>query len=107
MLYEVITVEVSRAEREERPLSIAMINLDRFRKINQNHGRKFGDEVVRETVKRIQSCLRDYDIIGRYGGDEILMIIPGTDALTARKLFRRVGRCIGGRKISIGVESLV
>lgn len=102
-----LSVEVSRAEREERPLSIAMINLDRFRKINQNHGRKFGDEVVRETVKRIQSCLRDYDIIGRYGGDEILMIIPGTDALTARKLFRRVGRCIGGRKISIGVESLL
>lgn len=98
-------VEMSRAEREETALSIAMVNLDNFRRINQTHGRKFGDEIIREAVKRIQSCLRDYDIVGRYGGDEFMIIVPGTDGNTAKKLFRRVGRCVSGRKMVIGNEN--
>ncbi len=76
--------ELSRLERRKaqpsgNSLGVVMIDLDFFKKVNDTHGHQAGDDVLREMSQRVTNCLRDYDIFGRYGGEEFLIIIPDAD----------------------------
>ncbi|GBC61030.1 adenylate/guanylate cyclase domain-containing pr otein [Desulfonema ishimotonii] len=97
-----LKTEVSRAEREMRSLSMALLDLDHFQEINDRFGRAFGDAVLCEAVRRIRACLRNYDIVGRCGGDEMLLIVPGADSDAARKLFCRISQCVSDREMTFG-----
>ncbi|WP_349292058.1 GGDEF domain-containing protein [Pseudomonas sp. KB-10] len=68
------------------PLSIAMLDLDHFKQINDSHGHLVGDAVLRHCADHLQQRLRRNDSIGRYGGEEFLLILPGTDASGALEL---------------------
>jgi two-component system cell cycle response regulator len=71
---------LARANREGTPVGIAMADLDHFKRVNDTYGHMAGDAVLREAAKRMLSLVRPYDAIGRYGGEEFLIIVPGCDA---------------------------
>ncbi len=68
--------ELARAEREKQCISVIMADLDHFKMVNDTYGHLAGDAVLRLTAKRMLSLMRGYDFIGRYGGEEFLVILP-------------------------------
>ncbi len=78
-LYDLGSRELSRARRRKSPLSAIMIDLDHFKRINDQHGHLVGDQALRQTADILQVGLREYDLLGRWGGEEFLMILPSTD----------------------------
>jgi two-component system cell cycle response regulator len=69
--------ELARSVRESRPLGVVIVDLDHFKHINDTYGHLAGDAVLREAARRMQSSIRQYDSIGRYGGEEFLILFPG------------------------------
>jgi len=67
---------VRLAERENREVSVVMVDLDHFKKLNDEHGHAFGDQVLRESAHALVSALRETDIVCRYGGEELVVILP-------------------------------
>jgi two-component system, cell cycle response regulator len=67
--------ELSRTVRERRPCSLLLCDVDHFKRINDNYGHLVGDFVLKEVAKRLKSCVRDYDGVGRYGGEEFLLVL--------------------------------
>ena len=67
--------EIQRSKRARKSIGLLMLDLDHFKKINDTHGHPIGDEVLREVTNRISGILRGYDLIGRYGGEEFLVVI--------------------------------
>ncbi|AVO53141.1 GGDEF domain-containing protein [Ectopseudomonas mendocina] len=85
-ILEQLADELERARRQRLPLSIAMLDLDHFKQINDSHGHLIGDAVLRHCADHLQQRLRRNDSIGRYGGEEFLLILPATDASGALEL---------------------
>jgi diguanylate cyclase (GGDEF)-like protein len=67
---------VRLADRENREVSVVMVDLDHFKMLNDKHGHAFGDSVLRDTAMTIVGCLRETDIVCRYGGEELVVILP-------------------------------
>lgn len=89
-LHEALSIELERARREGHPLSILMLDLDDFKKLNDGHGHLFGDRVLKELTETASMSIRQEDILGRYGGEEFLVIMPGADAGVAAQVAERV-----------------
>ena len=84
---ERFAIELSRARRYEKPLTIAVIDVDRFKALNDTHGHPAGDRVLKRMASILRSSIRQSDTAGRYGGEEFVVILPETDMETAgRKL---------------------
>jgi diguanylate cyclase (GGDEF)-like protein len=75
-ILNILAQELSRAAREEKSVSVIMADIDFFKKINDTHGHLAGDVVLRTTADKMHSLMRTYDFIGRYGGEEFLVILP-------------------------------
>jgi len=71
--------ELARAKREHSALTVALVDIDHFKAVNDDLGHLFGDEALKEVGRRFHSKLRIYDSIGRYGGEEFLLVCPGCD----------------------------
>ena len=89
-LMEVLTKEVARSERYQRPLAVLMIDVDHFKLYNDTCGHLAGDEVLRNIAAIFRGCLRESDCVGRYGGEEFLIILPETVADDARRIADRI-----------------
>ena len=74
---------VLRAQREKTPMSVILMDIDLFKKINDRYGHQIGDKVLKEFSLRLKNCLREYDILARYGGEEFSLLLPDTDSTTA------------------------
>ena len=85
-LEEMLEMEFKRAKRYSFDISIMFIDLDHFKQVNDTYGHMAGDEVLRVISNRIKSCLRETDFIGRYGGEELVVILPQTSLQTAKKV---------------------
>jgi len=85
-----IQVELERAAREKHAVAVIMADLDHFKQINDNFGHLAGDAVLTEAARRIVSCVRPYDLVGRYGGEEILIALPGSPETGALSCAERI-----------------
>jgi diguanylate cyclase (GGDEF)-like protein len=83
-------VEVARAVRTRTPLAVALLDLDRFKNINDTYGHLVGDQVLRQIAGTMTKVLRDYDLAGRFGGEEFIMLLPQTRAVDAFRIAERV-----------------
>ena len=92
--------ERSRAERSGAPLSIAIIDLDHFKRVNDSHGHAAGDEVLRALAATVQHTMRASDIFGRYGGEEFMMILVGDASALALKAMERIRAAVAARNWS-------
>lgn len=88
--------EIERALRHDRPLSLLMLDLDHFKRVNDTYGHTAGDEVLRAVAARIRVEIRPTDRAARYGGEEFTAILPETPAEGARVVAERVRRAVAG-----------
>ncbi|MBM3301321.1 MAG: diguanylate cyclase, partial [Deltaproteobacteria bacterium] len=89
-ILERLRIELSRAHREGFPIGMIMIDLDNFKSVNDRHGHLIGDAVLREAARRITSLVRPYDAVGRYGGEEFIVVLPGCDRGNSADLAERL-----------------
>lgn len=82
------------------PLSLAIFDIDHFKRLNDTYGHPIGDAVLREVAARLRSGISQYDFAARYGGEEFVVIWPGSDLLQAERLAHQLRSAIGGRPIS-------
>lgn len=87
---EVLARELARADRDGSPLSVIMADVDRFKHVNDSFGHPAGDTVLLGVVGGMRSAVRPYDAIGRYGGEEFLVVLPHCDASAARTIAERM-----------------
>ena len=83
-------VEVSRAARTHTPLAVAMVDVDHFKLINDTHGHLAGDAVLAALSAAMRGLLREYDLVGRFGGEEFIILLPHTSEAAAREIAERL-----------------
>ncbi len=113
--------EVARAIRTRTPLAVALLDLDRFKSINDTYGHLAGDQVIKEVARTLSTLLREYDLAGRFGGEEFALLLPHTRAPDAFRIAERIRSYVaalrfiapgatGGERlcvtVSIGVAAL-
>jgi len=103
---EALEKEADRAAREGRPLSMLIADFDFFKRINDTHGHLAGDAVLREGARRMKAVVRSYDALGRYGGEEFLMVMPGCDSAAARAQACRLREAFAAAPFVVGSVSL-
>ena len=89
------------ARRKGRPLCVAMVDLDFFKKVNDTHGHLVGDEVLRDVTARMRASVRNFDTLGRYGGEEFLIILENAPLATAATILERVRRHVARSPIKV------
>lgn len=95
VVIDAIDRESSRQLREGGTFGIILMDLDHFKRVNDTYGHLAGDAVLREAAHRITGCVRGYDIVGRYGGEEFLVVVPSSEENNVLKLAERVREAIG------------
>jgi diguanylate cyclase (GGDEF)-like protein len=96
-LMAAMETEVRRAGRAGRPLSLALLDVDRFKAINDTHGHPVGDEVLRVTAEELLKVTRGGDLLGRFGGEEFAIIMPETNLDQAHLACERLRRAVAER----------
>jgi diguanylate cyclase (GGDEF)-like protein len=105
-ILEILEREIARSRREHTPLAVIMADLDHFKTINDTLGHQAGDAVLREMARRMSASLRSYDFVGRYGGEEFLVVIPGSDAATAADLGERLRQNVSAEPVQVAEASI-
>jgi two-component system cell cycle response regulator len=100
-IFEILERELSRARRENKPIGLVLGDLDRFKDVNDTYGHLAGDAVLREVAARMEQSVRPYDAVGRYGGEEFLLLLPGCDAEAAQHSAERMREAVEAQQVSI------
>lgn len=99
-----LDVERERARRAAQPCSVAMVDLDHFKVLNDDHGHVVGDQVLRHVSTLFAEQLRPYDMVYRYGGEEFLLCLPSTDLNTAKTVLDRLRTKIADTAMPFGKD---
>lgn len=94
--------EFLRSKRTATPMGCIMIDIDHFKAINDTYGHEAGDVVLKNLAATVTSCLREYDLFGRLGGEEFLIVAPGADVENLRAMAERLRQHIGCQEIPLG-----
>lgn len=100
-IYERLTEELERARRYDTALSVILCDLDEFKEVNDTHGHLAGDLVLREAAGVLRHCLRAGDILGRYGGEEFLAVLPQIDLASAQLAAERLRQGLAGHAVRL------
>jgi diguanylate cyclase (GGDEF)-like protein len=103
---EACEVELARARRHDRPLSLLMLDVDHFKRINDTHGHAGGDMALRHLADTLRAALRVTDIAGRIGGEEFAVLLTETDLAGARQLAQRLRDGIAGAVLEVGAHQI-
>jgi diguanylate cyclase (GGDEF)-like protein len=103
---------VKQQDRRPEPFSLLIFDVDLFKEINDRHGHDVGDSVLRRLTERALEVLRETDVLGRWGGEEFLVLLPHTDAATAMQVAQRLLSAVGaieftdatGRRLKVSVS---
>lgn len=106
MLMERLRADVARAERMGRPLTIVLADIDRFKAVNDAYGHEAGDKVLIEIAHAIVSGVRDYDVAGRWGGEEFMVIMPEIGAADGALVVERMRGAIAALQTNVGEREL-
>ncbi|HTQ80957.1 MAG TPA: diguanylate cyclase [Thermoanaerobaculia bacterium] len=99
--YDRLSEELSRARRYQHPLSVILCDFDEFKKINDSLGHLAGDAVLREGAAALRRCLRSSDLLGRYGGEEFLVVLPEVDLESGRLAAERLRRALADSPLPV------
>src|SRR5579864_4841889 len=102
MILERLETELHRAQRESRHVGVAMVDLDYFKQINDTYGHAAGDGVLRHAADRMRTILRDYDYLGRYGGEEFLIVVSRAETAAVTEVAERCRRAVAERPAAMG-----
>jgi len=105
-IFSFLDMELERGERENTPTGVVMIDIDHFKQINDRYGHLIGDEILVEVAGRLKKAIRPYDKIGRYGGDEIFVVLPKCGNQEAKIIAKRLYNSVTKTKIPTEVGSL-
>ena len=105
-LLDVLTQHIEQAVTKQNDLTVAMADLDHFKDINDSLGHLVGDRVLKEVAHRITTSVRDKDLIGRYGGEEFLLIFPDTSLQVAQQVAERIRQHIASTPIHLQEQSI-
>jgi len=111
----VFEMELEKAKREKSKMSLIIIDIDFFKKLNDTYGHLFGDEILKELAGVLLKQLRRYDVLARFGGEEFFVLLPNTNISKARKIAERLRKSLHSSKklrkygvnISLGVTSYI
>jgi diguanylate cyclase (GGDEF)-like protein len=101
-ILEALEREVARSNREKRPMAVIMVDLDHFKDINDTYGHQAGDGALQEIARRMLASFRAYDFVGRYGGEEFLVVVPTSEPHTAIELAERLRQSIAAQPVDVG-----
>ncbi|MHB2024012.1 MAG: GGDEF domain-containing protein [Mycobacteriales bacterium] len=95
--------EIARAARIQSRLSLVMLDIDHFKKLNDTHGHLTGDNVLRQVAKRLRECGREYDTVARYGGEEFAVVLPGCSEQIALQVAERLRAAVAAAETEVPV----
>jgi two-component system, cell cycle response regulator len=101
VILELLNRELARALREHSSLGLILLDIDHFKRVNDSFGHSDGDGVLRQVAKRLHTSIRPYDNIGRYGGEEFLIVTPNCDVAQTIKIAERVRHALCSAPIRI------
>lgn len=93
-LMQALAQQLASAKRQRAPLSLLMLDIDHFKQVNDHYGHLAGDQVLRHVVAVVGQRLRAQDLLGRYGGEEFLLLLPGTDVAGAQQLAQQLCQAV-------------
>ncbi|WP_151634885.1 sensor domain-containing diguanylate cyclase [Noviherbaspirillum aerium] len=96
-IMRILTIEAIRCDKLGLPLGLIVADLDHFKKINDTYGHPAGDEVLVKVASRLRSCIRPQEALGRYGGEEFLIVLPGASHATAMTVAERMRAAIASQ----------
>ena len=99
MVMEALSREAARQVREGQPFGVVLADIDHFKNINDTYGHLCGDDVLKAVVERMKACIRAYDVIGRYGGEEFLIVVPAVEPSGAMALAERIRRTVESQPV--------
>ncbi|MFO0879644.1 MAG: diguanylate cyclase [Gemmataceae bacterium] len=105
-IIEILEHEIDRSRREKRPLGLILGDLDHFKRVNDQYGHLAGDAVLREAYQRMAHAMRPYDLVGRYGGEEFLIVLPGCDLEASLNVGDRIRQRISDHPVLHADESI-
>ncbi len=103
-IFELLSKEMSRSRRTSAPLCVLLADVDLFKLVNDEHGHQAGDEVLRATAERMSGSVRHSDQVGRYGGEEFLVVLPNCGILRAREVAERIRERVSGETMAGGIS---
>ena len=106
VILEMVSREIHRSFRENSCTVVMMCDIDHFKQVNDKHGHAAGDDVLREVARRLHSAVRSYDMVGRYGGEEFLVVLNRCDPRSAVARADNLRNVISGRPIQVRGKSI-
>jgi len=103
---EISNADFEQCVAESKSISAIMLDIDKFKLINDEHGHHVGDTVLRAVAGRLRNALSEKDHISRYGGDEFSIVLPDTNFPSAIEVARRLHHAVGKQEVNIGSESI-
>jgi len=93
--------EIQRSRRFKLPLTLAIMDIDDFKRVNDVHGHQAGDRVIQRVARELSANIRSYDFLGRYGGDELILCLPGVDQPQAQGIVERLRRVVESIRLDL------